>query len=134
MKLANLLTEAQSASPGHRIEWRDRIAAYGDRGIEAVSPWLADSVLASFAVRVIDRAGLDGHAEAASQALQAWRKRAPQGVRDDIEWSLRRIRAACRAEAPSTAKPSAVPSAVPAARPVQREKAHSAIVIRRRAK
>lgn len=130
MKLASLLTEAQSASPGNRIEWRDRIAAYGDRGIEAVSPWLADAVLAWFAVRVIDRAGLDGHAEAASRALRAWRKRAPEGARDDIDWSLRRIKAACRAEALKPAKPSAVP----AARPVQREKPRSAIVIRRRAR
>lgn len=130
MKLANLLTEARSASPGQRIEWRDRIAAYGDRGIEAVSPWLADDVLASFAVRVIDRAGLDGHAEAATLALRAWRKRAPEGARDDIDWSLRRIKAACRAEAP---KPAAAPAAAPSARPVAREKSRSATVIRRRA-
>jgi hypothetical protein len=129
MKLSNLLTEAQRASPGERIEWRDRIAAYGDEGIEAVSPWLADSVLASFAVRVIDRAGLDGHAEAATRALRAWRKRAPVGTRDDIDWSIRRIKAACRTGAPTPA----TPSAVPAARPVQRERPRSAIVIRRRA-
>jgi hypothetical protein len=129
MKLANLLAEAKSASPGQRIEWRDRIAAYGDRGIEAVSPWLADTVLVSFAVRVIDRAGLDGHAEAASRALRAWRKRAPEAARDDIDWSLRRIKAAGRAEAPKLAKPVARP----AARPIEREKPRSAIVIRRRA-
>src|SRR3954471_6824793 len=73
MKLAHLLTEAQSASPGERIEWRDRIPADVDRGIEAVSRWLAYNVLAWFAIRVIDRAGLDGHAEAATQALRAWR-------------------------------------------------------------
>ncbi len=127
--LASLLTQAQSAPPAQRIEWRDQIAAYGDRGIEAVSPWLADGVLASFAVRVIDRAGLDGHAEAATRALRAGRKRAPEGVRDDIDWSLRRIKAACRTEAP---KPATL-STLPAARPVQREKPRSAIVIRRRA-
>jgi hypothetical protein len=128
MKLATLLTEAQSASPGQRIEWRDRIAAYGDRGIEAVSPWLADDVLAGFAVRVIDRAGLDGHAEAATRALRAWRKRAPEAARDDIDWSLSRIKAACRTDAPKPARPSAVP----APRRIDRGKARSTIVIRRR--
>jgi len=130
MQLEALLAEAQAASPDQRIEWRDRIAAYGDRGIEAVSPWLADDVLASFAVRVIDRAGLDGHAEAASLALRTWRRRAPEGARDDIEWSLHRIKAAGRAEASKPAKPSAVR----AGRPVEREKPLSTIVIRRRAK
>lgn len=130
MNLANLLVEAKRASPGQRIEWRDRIAAYGDRGIQAVRPWLADDVLASFAVRVIDRAGLDGHAEAATLALRAWRKRTAEVARGDIEWALRRIKAASRPQAPRPAQPSTVP----AARPVQREKPRSAIVIRRRAR
>ena len=108
--LEALLDEARSAAPGRRIEWRDPIAAYGDRGIEAVSPWLADSVLAPFAVRVIDRAGLDGHAEAATRVLKESRKRAPEGLRGDIDWALRRLQAAGRPEA---AKPSA-PASVPA--------------------
>jgi hypothetical protein len=93
-ELETLLAQAASAPPGRRIEWRDRIAAHGDEGIEAVSPWLADEVLAPFAVRVIDRAGLDGHAEAAIRALRASRKHAPEDVRSDIDWALRRLQPA----------------------------------------
>jgi hypothetical protein len=93
-ELETLLVQAASAPPGRRIEWRDRIAAYGDRGIEAVCPWLGDDVLAPFAVRVIDRAGLDGHAEAAVRALRASRTLAPESVRGDIDWALRRLRPA----------------------------------------
>jgi hypothetical protein len=130
MTLANLLTEARSASPGRRIEWRDRIAAYGERGIEAVSPWLTDDVLASFAVRVIDRAGLDGHAEAAILALRAWRKRTADGTRADIDWALRRLKVASRPEAPGPARSSPAP----AARLIEREKPRSATVIRRHAR
>lgn len=130
MDLEALLAGAQSASPARRIEWRDRIAGYGDRGIAGVSPWLADDVLASFAVRVIDRAGLDGHAEAATLALRTGRKRAPEGARSDIEWALKRIRAASHPVAPKPASPSSVP----AARPVQRVRSRSVIVGRRPAK
>ncbi len=130
MELETLLTEARSASPGRRIEWRDRIAAYGDRGIEAVTPWLADAVLARFAVRVIDRAGLDGHAESATLALRAGRKRAPEGVREDIDWSLRRIKAASRSEAPTSAEESATPDA----RPIRRATPRTTTAARGRAR
>jgi hypothetical protein len=111
MELEALLAEAKSASPLRRIEWRDQIAAYGDQGIQAVSPWLADETLAAFAVRVIDRAGLDGHPDAATRALQDWRKRAPEGVRDDIAWALRRIKVASQPEAPKPVKPLPVQAA-----------------------
>jgi hypothetical protein len=130
MKLEALLAEAQSASPGRRIEWRDRIAAFGDRGIEAVSPWLADAVLASFAVRVIDRAGVDGHAEAATVTLRAWRRRAPEGARSDIDWALKRLKAASRPAAPAATNQSATPTA----RPTQQEKPRSTTAVRGRAR
>lgn len=129
MELEALLAEARSASPGRRIEWRDPIAAYGERGIEAVSPWLSDDVLAPFAVRVIDRAGLDGHPDAAAQALRRARKRAPESVRSDIDWALRRLKAARQ---PGTTEP-ARPPAQPAARLAQRLEPRSTPAARRRA-
>ena len=80
MELATLLEEARTASPGQRIEWRDRIVAHGPDAIEGVRPWLADDVLAAFAVRVIEHAGLAGNDELASKVLRGARKKAPESV------------------------------------------------------
>ena len=79
MELASLLESAQAAPPERRIEWRDGIAAYGASAIEAVRPWLVNDSLAAFAVRVIERAGINGEAELASKVL---RVRADARARD----------------------------------------------------
>lgn len=55
--LDDLLLAAQEADPESRIEWRDRIAAHGERAIEAMTDWLADPRLAAFAIRVLERIG-----------------------------------------------------------------------------
>ncbi len=130
MELDVLLEEARSAPPGRRIEWRDRIAAHGERAIEGVRPWLADGVLAAFAVRVIERVGLDGQAEVASQVLRGARGRVPAGVSGDIDWALRRLRAASR---PAPPEPAA-PVASSPTRAVRREPPRFAAVGRRRAR
>jgi hypothetical protein len=104
MELAALLDEAQSAPPARRIEWRDRIAAHGDRAIEGVRPWLADGVLAAFAVRVIERVGTNGEPALASQVLRSARPRMPSSVTDDVTWALQRLKAASRAETPRPPK------------------------------
>src|SRR3954469_923682 len=54
-QLADLLDAAASAGPADRIDWRDRIAAYGAAGIDAVAPWVRGARLGAFAVRVIER-------------------------------------------------------------------------------
>ena len=93
-ELGALLEEARTAEPARRIESRDAIAAYGAIGIEGVRPWLRDEVLAAFAVRVIEQAGLRGEPELAAKVLRSARKQVPAGVADDVEWALARLRGA----------------------------------------
>lgn len=94
MQLAALLDEAQAATPDRRIEWRDRIAPFGARAIQAVAPWLERPHLAAFAVRVIARAGEDGEIDLAARTLRAARRDASGTIRDDIDWALARLRTA----------------------------------------
>lgn len=98
MKLSTLLTKAANASPATRIEWRDRIAEHGAAAIEAVSPWLMDRVLAAFAIRVIERAGANGHVALATQVLRHARSRVPARERADVDWALQRLRASAQIE------------------------------------
>jgi hypothetical protein len=93
MKLALLLEEARTASPASRIEWRDRIAAFGPPAIEGVRPWLSSPVLAAFAIRVIERAGAAGEATIAAQVLRSARTTVPPAVAADIDWALQRLKA-----------------------------------------
>jgi hypothetical protein len=86
--LAALLADARDADPGHRIDWRDPIAAHGAAAIEAVSPWLRDPALAAFAIRVIARVGLGGERAAAQTTLRAARRRLDPRLRADAEWAL----------------------------------------------
>jgi hypothetical protein len=122
MELVALLEEARSASPDRRIESRDRIAAYGPRAIEGVRPWLADGALAAFAVRVIERAGVNGESALASKVLRAARATVPPGVTVDVVWALEHLRAAARPRA------AAAPVRVA---PVRREASRSASSSRR---
>ena len=129
MELQSLLQAAESAPPDSRIEWRDRIAAHGPLAIESVRPWLASGSLAAFAIRVIERAGLDGEAELAAKALRAARKHIPEGVEGDIDWALLRLRTAAR----QRSAPTPVIVAAPApSRPVRRSVALGTGVARRR--
>jgi len=114
--LATLLDEARSAPPGRRIESRDPIAAFGPLAIEGVRPWLADEALAAFAVRVIEKVGIDGEPALATEALRAARKRVPEAVTGDVEWALERLKAASRPAPPPAAAPAA-PAHRPAPRP-----------------
>jgi len=91
MPLTRLLAEAAVASADRRIEWRDQIAPFGRRAIEGVEPWLADSALAAFAIRVIWKVGERGEPEAAVKALRAARGRQPVHLQGDIDWALRAL-------------------------------------------
>ncbi len=128
MELAALLEEARSAPPDRRIEWRDRIAAHGASAIDGIRPWLADDVLAAFAVRVIERVGVNGEAELASQVLRSERAHVPAEVSADVTWALQRLRTAARPEPPT---PTGAAPTRPA-RPVRREAPRFSTVARRR--
>ena len=131
MELLALLDEAETASPMHRIEWRDRIAAHGARAIDGVRPWLASPVLAAFAIRVIERAGTNGEAPHATQVLRSARSRVPLAMKGDVDWALQQLRQrAAESMAPSAAAPPARPSATQ----VRRERPYLSTVARRRAR
>lgn len=117
--LPTLLEAARAAEPARRIELRDRIAEHGAPAVVALTPWLADPVLAAFAVRVIERVGLAGERELAAKVLRAARKRAPEEVLGDVEWALRLLRPASRSSRTETTAPAARPSS-----PARRSTAH----------
>ncbi len=134
MELAALLHEAETASPMHRIEWRDRIAAHGVRAIEAVRPWLASPVLAAFAIRVIERAGTNGEAHLATQVLRSARSSVPPTVRGDLDWALQQLRARSQPVPAAPAPMAPAPTVAPPIRPVRRERPYLSTVARRRAR
>jgi len=113
MKLALLLEEARIASPANRIEWRDRIAAFGPQAIEGVRSWLSSPVLAAFAIRVIERAGAAGEATLAAGILRSARTTVPAAVAADIEWALQRLRATSQPAESSDASPAGAKPATP---------------------
>jgi hypothetical protein len=110
MELAALLAEAHAAPPGLRIEWRDRIAAHGVPAIEGVRPWLESGTLAAFAVRVIERVGVDGEPALAGKVLRSARSRVPAYVTADVDWALQRLRLVSR---PAPKKPATLVLAAP---------------------
>ena len=99
MELAALLEQARCATPDRRIESRDGIAEYGALGIEGVRPWLVDGALAAFAVRVIERAGINGESALAAKVLRSARATVPPVVTEDVVWALEHLRAAARPKA-----------------------------------
>jgi hypothetical protein len=133
MELIALLTEAKTASPMHRIELRDRIAAHGARAIDGVRPWLSSPVLAAFAIRVIERAGSNGEAPQATQVLRSARSTVPLGIKGDVDWALQLLRQRAVQSAALAAPPVASPH-MPAVEPARRERAYLSTVARRRAR
>jgi hypothetical protein len=132
MNLSALLHEAESASPMHRIEWRDRIAAHGDKAITGVEPWLAHPLLAAFAIRVIERAGTNGEMALATQVLRSARPNVPERDRRDVDWALQQIKARSRASVEGPVQPAPPVAASAAPRRAFRERAHLSAVARRR--
>ena len=113
MNLSSLLEEARTATPGSRILWRDPIALHGRVAIDGVEPWLEDSTLAAFAIRVIQRVGAQGEPGAATKVLRSARSRVPPHIQGDIDWALAELK-------PASRKPSVeiIVSPPAAARPV----------------
>jgi len=123
-KLAALLEEARAASPQDRIAWRDPIASYDELAIAGVTPWLADSALAAFAIRVIRSAGERAAPDEACRVLRAARPRLPAALQGDVDWAIAALKAvqkrdaAPKPAATSDTKAAAAPAAkrAPAAR------------------
>jgi hypothetical protein len=118
MQLAALLAEARAASPDLRIQWRDRIAPYGQRAIDGVKPWLTESQLAAFAIRVIWRVGERGEPQEASRVLRASRGRLSPALQGDVDWALTALKQS-RHVAPEP--PPAAPASTRRSAPVVRE-------------
>ncbi|MEX1173904.1 MAG: hypothetical protein WEG56_15015 [Chloroflexota bacterium] len=103
--LDDLVAAARRSSPANRIQWRDPIAAHGRAGIDAVAPWLAEPVLAAFAIRVILRAGMEGQRDGATAALRRARRTMSPVLRADVDWALRQLRVSAQ---PATVAPAPV--------------------------
>lgn len=88
--LVDLLVQAQRVTPGTRIEFRDRIAAYGTEALPALTAWLATDRLGFFSARVIAEIAKN-HRQAALAALRDGREHAPSGVIRQIDDILVRI-------------------------------------------
>lgn len=109
MELSALLSKAGTATPDRRIELRDRIAAHGAPAIEAVRPWLANPILAAFAIRVIERAGTNGEASQAVEVLRSARSTMPAVVKGDLDWALKRLRLRIQPTLETAHRPAALP-------------------------
>lgn len=91
-ELQNLLSQAAAADPGSRIEFRDRIAAFGSEAIRRLEPWLDDPRLCGFAVRVIERAAAyQGRAEAVAALRRAVEAASSPTVVADATDALNRL-------------------------------------------
>jgi hypothetical protein len=88
--LADLLEQAERASPGARIELRDSIAACGTEALPALIAWLASDRLGYFSARVIAEIA-KSHRHPALHALRDGREHAPAGVLRQIDEFLARI-------------------------------------------
>ena len=95
--LAVLLEAARAASRRDRIDYRDRIAAFGPRAIAAMRAWVSDPEVGAFAVRVIESVAALGWAADARSALRDARRQAPNAT---IKGDIDRVLAALGSGAP----------------------------------
>ena len=91
LSLKDALSSAGSAPAETRIDFRDRIASFGDAGIDGVVPWLSDPRLAAFAVRVIARVAELEPSSRARSALGKAAEVAPEPAASDAKAALARM-------------------------------------------
>jgi hypothetical protein len=97
--LLDLLERAREAGAGSRIEHRDAIAAHDAEAIRAIRSWLGEPSLASFAIRVIEKAAVvdDESRGIAIETLRGVRGGAfAETAQRDAEDALRRLGSAVR--------------------------------------
>ncbi len=90
-ELDDLLNQAAAAERSTRIEYRDRIAAFGPEAIKRLAPWLENARLGAFAVVTIEHAARLGALKEAQVALKRGLARAREPVASDIKAALGRL-------------------------------------------
>lgn len=91
--LDEVLNAAEAASPGERIEFRDRIAAFGAQAIPPLGRWLLDPRLGAFAVRTLERIGRDtANRQAVLDTFVLVPQSIPEPVATDLADALGRLR------------------------------------------
>lgn len=103
--LDDFLAAAAKADGSNRIEFRDRIAAFGSEAIRRLEPWIGDARLAAFAVLTIKRAGELGALAEAGEVLRRAASKAQGRTADDITSALQGL--GLPTKAARTAKPRA---------------------------
>ncbi len=94
-ELMRLLAEAANAPPDRRVDYRDRIAAFGLGAIRAVEAWVADGNSPGFACGVLESIGRSGEPDAAASALRRLRAAHPDWA-SVIDSAISRLAAAHR--------------------------------------
>lgn len=110
--LDSLLRDAAAADGTIRMEFRDRIAAYGPEAILRLEPWLSDPRIGAFAVRTIERAAAaPGAAAVARAALE--RAKLTGAIGEDVSAAVGRLSGRARGSAASSPqKPRRTPEVV----------------------
>ena len=103
-ELGHLIEDAANASPGLRIEFRDRIAAYGTDAVVAMEAWMEQGRSPGFAIAVLEAVGKAADDAGAASALRRIASRVP-GWADVAQQALARLGASGRAAAAAAGQP-----------------------------
>ena len=123
--LDRLLAAAKAADPSLRIDYRDRIAAFGSEAVRRLEPWLLDERLCYFAcVTIAKAADADSARSEAIDALARAQPRCPGALRPLLDGHLARLapsrrprpRAQGTEPTPAARRPSASEPLPPAVR------------------
>ena len=97
-ELERLIEDAAGASPEVRIEYRDRIAAYGADAVVAMDAWVEQGRSPGFAIAVLEAVGKAADDVGAAAALRRIANKVPDWT-DVAQQALARIGASGRAAA-----------------------------------
>ena len=103
-ELGRLIEDAANASPGVRIEFRDRIAAYGADAVVAMEAWTEQGRSPGFAIAVLEAVGKSADDVGAAAALRRIASRVPDWA-DVAQQALARLAASGRAAAAAAGQP-----------------------------
>ena len=100
--LKRLIEAAASAPPETRIEYRDKVAAYGADAVVAMDAWIEEGRSPGFAIAVLEAVGKSADDVGAAAALRRIASRVPDWS-DIAQQALARIGASGRAAAAAAA-------------------------------